>query len=50
MKRYADGMDDILDDHIMAQLDQLITEEKFCLDDTDYKYKLIKYINQLVRV
>ena len=50
MKRYADGMEDILDDHIMAQLDQLITESKFCLDDTDYKYKLIKYINQLVRV
>ncbi len=50
MKRYADGMEDILDDHIMAQLDQLIAEDKFCLDDTDYKYKLIKYINQLVRV
>ncbi len=50
MKRYADGMDDILDDHIMAQLDQLIVEDKFCLDDTDYKNKLIKYINQLVRV
>ncbi len=50
MKRYADGMEDILDDHIMAQLDELIVEDKFCLDDTDYKYKLIKYINQLVRV
>lgn len=50
LKRYADGMDDILDDHIMAMLDKLLTQEKFCLEDTEYKYTLIKYVNQMVRV
>ena len=51
-KRYAEGMGEMIDDHILAQLDLLLAdEEKFCPDtDAEYKFKVIKYINQLVRV
>lgn len=51
LKRYCvDDHLDILDENMEHQLDALITEEQFNLDDQDYKFKLIKYINQLVRV
>lgn len=50
LKRYSANMTEMLDDHILAQLDELIKEEAFCLEDSEYKFKLIKYINQLVRV
>ena len=39
-----------LDANIESQLDKMIVESQFNLDDDEYKGKLIKYINQLVRV
>ena len=39
-----------LDANIESQLDNMIVEIKFNLDDPEFKGKLIKYINQLVRV
>ncbi len=50
LKRYCEDKLEILDQNISRQLDELITEKEFNLDDMDYKIKLIKYINQLVRV
>lgn len=51
LKRYCvEDHLDILDENMVHQLDALITEEHFNLDDQEYKFKLIKYINQLVRV
>ena len=50
LKRYCKSMSGALDEHISAQLDSLITLEKFDLGNDEYKTKLIKYVNQLVRV
>ncbi len=50
LKRYCEEKTEILDENIHAQLDELITEQHFNLDDAEYKFKLIKYINQLVLV
>ena len=50
LKRYCKSMSEALDEHISAQLDSLITLEKFDLGNDEYKTKLIKYVNQLVRV
>ena len=50
LKRYCKSMSGALDEHISAQLDSLITMEKFDLGNDEYKTKLIKYVNQLVRV
>ena len=50
MKRYASELDDMIDDHIQAQLDALLTEEQYTSGDAEYKFKLIKFVNQLVRV
>lgn len=50
LKRYCKEMKGALDENISGQLDSLIVEDKFNLADDDYKCKLIKYINQLVRV
>lgn len=49
-KRYAEDMDEMVDEHIAAQLDTLLTEEQFAAGDADYTMKLIKFVNQLVRV
>lgn len=49
-KRYAEDMDEMVDEHIAAQLDALLTEEQFAAGDADYTMKLIKFVNQLVRV
>ena len=43
-------MPTIVDDHIEGQLNSLIIEERFNLNDVEYKNKLLKFINQLVRV
>lgn len=48
--RYCRELGEMIDEHILAQLDGLIVSDKFNLDDSEYKYKLIKYVNQLVRV
>ena len=50
LKRYCREMNGALDDNIGGQLDQLITSEAFDLSNEEYKIKLIKYVNQLVRV
>ena len=50
LKRYLRQMPTIVDDHIEGQLNSLIIEERFNLNDVEYKNKLLKFINQLVRV
>ena len=50
LKRYCKEMTGALDANIESQLDNMIVESKFNLDDPEFKGKLIKYINQLVRV
>lgn len=50
LKRCTDEMEELIDDHIGKQLDELLTEENFNVEDDGYKIKLIKYVNQLVRV
>ena len=50
LKRYCRHMPDLLDENIESQLNSLIIRERFDLDDTAYKNKLLAYINQMVRV
>ncbi len=50
LKRYCKNMSGALDENISSQLDSLITLEKYDLGNDEYKTKLIKYVNQLVRV
>lgn len=50
LKRYCRDMPGILDENIRQQLDLMITEEEYHPKDTDYRYRLMKYVNQLVRV
>ena len=50
LKRYCKEMTGALDANIESQLDNMIVESQFNLDDAEFKGKLIKYINQLVRV
>lgn len=50
LKRYLRQIPAIVDDHIEGQLNSLIIEERFHLDDVEYKNMLLKLINQLVRV
>lgn len=41
---------DMVDEHINGRIKELLTADKFNLGDTEYKYELIKFVNQLVRV
>lgn len=50
LKRYCREMGDMIDGNISRQLDNLITESKFDLTNDEYKYQLIKYVNQMIRV
>ena len=50
VKHYFRHMPSIVDDHIEEELNRLITRERFNLKDVEYKNKLLKFINQLVRV
>ena len=50
LKRYCKDLQGSLDENISGQLDKLITAERFDLTDDEYKTKLIKNVNQLVRV
>ena len=50
LQRYCKNMSGALDENISSQLDSLITLEKYDLGNDEYKTKLIKYVNQLVRV
>lgn len=48
--RYCKETPNMIDDHICAQIKELLSVDKFNLDDAEYKYSLLKYVNQLVRV
>ena len=50
LKRYCKDLQGSLDENISGQLDKLITVDHFDLSDDEYKTKLLKYVNQLVRV
>ncbi|MCI6119091.1 MAG: alpha-E domain-containing protein [Prevotella sp.] len=50
LKRYCKDLQGSLDENISGQLDKLITADHFDLSDCEYKTKLLKYVNQLVRV
>lgn len=50
LKRYSKGMTGALNADVERQLDKMIVENLFNLDDAEYKCNLIKNINQLVRV
>ena len=50
LKRYCKDLQGSLDENISGQLDKLITADHFDLSDDEYKTKLLKYVNQLVRV
>ena len=50
LKRYSKDMMEILDEHILAQLDDILVEEKYDISNYDYKQKNIKFVNQLTRV
>ena len=50
VKHWVHQLPDLADENIEEQLDSLIVQERFNLNDVEYKYKLLKFINQLVRV
>lgn len=50
LKSTAEHFDGILDTMILRQLDKLIDEDLFDLDNSEYKFKLLKYINHLVLI
>ena len=50
MKRFLKDIPDICDEHILAKLDELMTQSKYDVTDQEYKCKLIKLINLLIRV
>ena len=43
-------MPNIVDEDIEGELNNLIIKERFNLNDMEYKNKLLKLINQLVKV
>lgn len=42
--------DDVIDPHIVKQIDSLLTEEQYEKGDESYRYSLISLVNQLARV
>lgn len=50
LKRYCKQMPNIIDEDIEGELNSLIIEEHFNLNDVEYKNKLLELINQLVKV
>ena len=50
LKRYCKQMPNIVDEDIEGELNNLIIKERFNLNDVEYKNKLLKLINQLVKV
>ena len=48
LKKCADDFDGILDPVILEQLDRLLDEDCYQSEDTEYKFKLLKYVNHLV--
>ena len=50
LKRYCKQMPNIIDEDIEGELNSLIIEERFNLNDVEYKNELLELINQLVKV
>ncbi len=50
LKKYLKELPASVDSNIASQLDALLTEEAFDLSNDEYKQKLIKYINQMMRI
>lgn len=50
LKKYLKELPASVDSNIASQLDVLLTEEAFDLSNDEYKQKLIKYINQMMRI
>lgn len=50
LKKYLKELPASVDQNIANQLDALLVEEAFDLSDEEYKQKLIKYINQMIRI
>lgn len=50
IKRLTVEMDEMIDENILDNVTEMMSPEEFDLSKDDYKYTLLKYINQLVRV
>lgn len=50
LMRTAKETPHMIDEHICAHIQQMLTPDQFNLDDNEYKYGLIKFVNQLARV
>ena len=50
VKHWINQLPDVADENIEEQLDSLIVLERFNLNDVEYKFKLLNFINQFVRV
>ncbi|WP_300729563.1 alpha-E domain-containing protein [uncultured Bacteroides sp.] len=48
LKKCSDCEERIFDPIMLKQLDELITEDEYNVDDLNYKNKVLKYINHLV--
>lgn len=50
LKNYCSDSCEAIDTNIMGQLDSLIVEREYDIENYEYKSKLIKFVNQLIRV
>lgn len=50
LKRHMRELDEMIDSNMESRVGGLLSAELFDLEDVGYKYELIKYVNQLVRV
>lgn len=50
LMHYCRMMPNLVDDHIEEQINEMLLESKFNLKDAEYKFKLLKFLNQMVRV
>ena len=50
LKHTAVGMDDMIDDNMLAHVETLTAADNFDLDNDEFKHTLLKYVNQIVRV
>lgn len=50
VKHWVHQLPGLADENIEEQLDSLIVQDRFNLNNVEYKFKLLKFINQLVRV
>lgn len=50
LNRYASEVRDAFDGNMKSQLDALLVENAYDIENDEYKAKVIKYVNQLIRV